>query len=173
MTIYTLMGGLTAALAAMAMSYLFFTDEMRGIIVGGANGLFIGIGMVLFETSWALGVVGRRVREASFTVVVLFKSAAYSAILIAGLLGPIVVLTDLGLAGAWSRSTITALVAGFALVTVSNFVVQVSMLLGRGVLLRFATGRYHQPSEEQRIFMFLDLQSYDRYHRTHWQSSLS
>lgn len=154
-----LIGGPTAALAAMAAAYIFLTNDMRGVIVGGVNGLSIGTGMVLFETSWARGVISRRVREASFTVVVLFKSVVWLVILTAGTLGPIVVLTDTRLVDAWGRSTIIAIVAGFALVTVSNFVVQVNKLLGRGVLVRFVTGRYHQPREEQRIFMFLDLQS--------------
>ncbi len=157
--LYALIGGPAAAVVAMVLVYLFFTTDARDVIVGGVNGLAIGTGMALFEASWAQGVFGRRVREASFTVVVLFKSVVWLAILVAGTLGPIIVLTDTRLVDAWNRPTIIAVVAGFALVTVLNFVAQVSRLLGRGVLLRFATGRYHRPSEEQRIFLFLDLQS--------------
>ncbi|MEK7249189.1 MAG: adenylate/guanylate cyclase domain-containing protein [Bacteroidota bacterium] len=40
-----------------------------------------------------------------------------------------------------------------------NFVRQVNRLLGHNALLMFITGKYHQPVEEERIFMFLDLKS--------------
>jgi len=36
---------------------------------------------------------------------------------------------------------------------------QISRLLGDGVLLKFLYGKYHKPVEEERIFMFLDLKS--------------
>ncbi|MBI5471544.1 MAG: adenylate/guanylate cyclase domain-containing protein [Ignavibacteriae bacterium] len=40
-----------------------------------------------------------------------------------------------------------------------NFIRQVNRLLGHNALLMFITGKYHQPVEEERIFMFLDLKS--------------
>jgi|SRR6185436_19134904 len=40
-----------------------------------------------------------------------------------------------------------------------NFAVQVNNLLGKGVLLNYILGRYHKPVKEERIFMFLDLES--------------
>ncbi|MEO0469268.1 MAG: adenylate/guanylate cyclase domain-containing protein [Bacteroidota bacterium] len=36
---------------------------------------------------------------------------------------------------------------------------EVSDNIGQGVLLNFLTGKYHQPIEEERIFMFLDMRS--------------
>ncbi|MFC2083565.1 adenylate/guanylate cyclase domain-containing protein [Bacteroidota bacterium] len=39
------------------------------------------------------------------------------------------------------------------------FILQVSDKFGQGVLLNFLLGKYHQPKEEERIFMFLDLNS--------------
>ena len=39
------------------------------------------------------------------------------------------------------------------------FILQVSDKFGQGVLLNFLLGKYHQPKEEERIFMFLDLTS--------------
>jgi adenylate cyclase len=41
----------------------------------------------------------------------------------------------------------------------TQFMLQVNDKFGPGVLWRLITGRYHQPREEERIFMFLDLQS--------------
>lgn len=39
------------------------------------------------------------------------------------------------------------------------FVLQISDKFGHGILFKFITGRYHAPKEEQRIFLFLDLNS--------------
>ena len=36
---------------------------------------------------------------------------------------------------------------------------QISRLLGEGVLMKFLYGKYHKPVEEERIFMFLDTKS--------------
>jgi adenylate cyclase len=36
---------------------------------------------------------------------------------------------------------------------------QISRLLGDGVMLKFLYGKYHKPVEEERIFMFLDIKS--------------
>ncbi|HMS64276.1 MAG TPA: adenylate/guanylate cyclase domain-containing protein [Ignavibacteria bacterium] len=40
-----------------------------------------------------------------------------------------------------------------------NFVTQINNLLGKNVLLNYITGKYHNPKEEERAFMFLDLSS--------------
>ncbi len=46
-----------------------------------------------------------------------------------------------------------------ACVSISLFYNEVSDNLGNGVLINFFTGKYHQPVEEERIFMFLDMKS--------------
>ena len=40
-----------------------------------------------------------------------------------------------------------------------SFYIQVNLLLGEGVLLKFLLGKYRKPTGENRIFMFLDLKS--------------
>ncbi|MBT8380935.1 MAG: adenylate/guanylate cyclase domain-containing protein [Ignavibacteria bacterium] len=47
------------------------------------------------------------------------------------------------------------------------FVLQISDKLGQGVLINFLLGKYHQPKEEMRIFMFLDLKSSTSYAEEH------
>src|SRR6185295_17359504 len=39
------------------------------------------------------------------------------------------------------------------------FFLQINQLLGEGILWKFIRGKYHQPREEERIFMFLDMKS--------------
>lgn len=48
-----------------------------------------------------------------------------------------------------------SLAAGFLI----NFIVQLSLLIGRNVFVNYLTGKYHKPVEEVRTFMFLDLVS--------------
>ncbi|RMG67381.1 MAG: adenylate/guanylate cyclase domain-containing protein [Bacteroidetes bacterium] len=44
-----------------------------------------------------------------------------------------------------------------------NFIRQVAAMFGPGTLAKLISGRYHQPQEEWRIFMFLDLKSSTTY----------
>ena len=39
------------------------------------------------------------------------------------------------------------------------FFIQINHLMGEGTLWKFIRGKYHQPREEERIFMFLDMKS--------------
>lgn len=43
------------------------------------------------------------------------------------------------------------------------FILQVNDKFGQGVLINFLLGRYHQPKEDERIFMFMDLKSSTAY----------
>ncbi len=43
-----------------------------------------------------------------------------------------------------------------------NFVFSVNQLLGPGVLFSFVAGRYHQPRSEERVLLFIDLESSTR-----------
>jgi adenylate cyclase len=40
---------------------------------------------------------------------------------------------------------------------IATFIWQLKSFFGKGVLINYLTGRYHKPSIEERIFMFLDL----------------
>lgn len=58
-----------------------------------------------------------------------------------------------------SRGFIYATSYGLIVSLFINFIIEVSHKLGRGVLFRLITGKYHKPRREERIFMFLDLKS--------------
>ncbi len=42
---------------------------------------------------------------------------------------------------------------------ISLFYAEISENIGHGILLNFFTGKYHSPTEEERVFMFLDMKS--------------
>jgi adenylate cyclase len=47
----------------------------------------------------------------------------------------------------------------FTMLIIVIFTLQVSRKIGQGMLFNFFTGKYHEPKEERRIFMCLDLKS--------------
>ncbi|MFC1783712.1 adenylate/guanylate cyclase domain-containing protein [Planctomycetota bacterium] len=49
------------------------------------------------------------------------------------------------------------------MVSAALFILQVSDKFGQGILINFLRGKYHQPKEEKRVFMFLDLKSSTTY----------
>ncbi len=148
-----------AALFGLAAGYFLGGGEISGVVVGGIIGLVIGAGMSSFEIIWTMGLLGRGVREAPFLVVVLIKSTAWITILLLGISLPLILLTDQSLAEVLDRGFAISAVGGFIAAAFMNLVFQIDALLGRGVLLKFVTGRYHRPREEDRIFLFLDLKS--------------
>ena len=54
---------------------------------------------------------------------------------------------------------LTLLLYTLSVYAVLIFFLQIDRLLGQGRLWKFILGKYHQPTEEQRIFMFLDVKS--------------
>lgn len=57
--------------------------------------------------------------------------------------------------GDYKDILIFAVIVGFLI----NLFTQINNLLGKKVLLNYVTGKYHNPKEEERAFMFLDLSS--------------
>lgn len=111
--------------------------------------------------------------QKSFTQKIVLKSAIYVAIIVSFLLIVTMVANAVELRTsiisrqvweyAWAFiSNYAFLSVGLymaAVIVVSQFYTEVSENIGLGVLNNFFTGRYHFPTEEARIFMFLDMKS--------------
>ena len=145
------------ALIGLVPGYVFGDGTTRSIVTGALIGFLIAAGMVAFDVAWAVGLIPRGWREAPFLVVLITRSLAWLAIIVATITVPLLTvggvswseLVDPGLA--WS------VVISFVAALVINFVAQVNRLLGRGVLVGLVLGRYHRPRQEVRIFLFVDL----------------
>lgn len=148
------LSGLSGAVPGFLLS-----GALEGTLVGILIGLLIGSGMIFFEVSWGVGLIGRRVRDAPFLAVVLFKSSAWLIIIVVGLAVPLLVLTDNGVVNLWDPGFAISVAISFAIALTFNFFAQLNALMGRGVLIRLVAGRYHRPREEERFFMFVDLAS--------------
>jgi adenylate cyclase len=130
--------------------------------VGVMIGVALAMPLILLEESG----VDRRTRRLSFSAALLVRTLAYLGSL------AVVFMTTGFVFGYLAGQTMneyrefifgqafrSQLAAGFAMYLVIVFIRQLDRLLGPGVLLRYLSGRYHQPRREARIFMFLDLKS--------------
>jgi adenylate cyclase len=150
------------ALIGMIPGYVLGDGSARSVLTGALIGLLVTVGMLVFEVGWAVGLVPRGWREAPFLVVLVTRSLAWLAIIVAAIALPLLTvggvpwddLVDQGFA--WS------VVITFLAALLFNFVAQVNRLLGRGVLIGLILGRYHRPRQEARIFLFVDLRSSTR-----------
>jgi adenylate cyclase len=108
----------------------------------------------------------RRFRRWSFTKILIFKVLLYTSIIYT-----VTFLVTL-ITGFFEGRRLSDLVpvlgsiepiilVAYTLVIYSLlvFFMEVNHLLGEGVLWKFVRGKYHQPREEERIFMFLDMKS--------------
>ena len=139
----------------------YLRPEMGGPVPATATliGVLIAIPLILFESS----TFAERFRRLSFPAAVLLKTVTYVGALTVIFLG-------VGLLVGWMKGltmqdfrdslpgSFVAITASFVLYLVIIFLRQLDSLLGPGVLLRFVTGRYHQPRRERRIFMFVDIE---------------
>jgi adenylate cyclase len=135
--------------------------ELGGAVPATATliGVLIALPLILFESS----TFAERFRRLSFPAAVLLKTVTYVGALTVIFLG-------VGLLFGWMKGltmqdfrdslpgSFAAIGTSFVLYLVIIFLRQLNSLLGPGVLLRFVTGRYHQPRRERRIFMFVDIE---------------
>ncbi|RZL46979.1 MAG: adenylate/guanylate cyclase domain-containing protein, partial [Pedobacter sp.] len=59
----------------------------------------------------------------------------------------------------WINLFLTIVIYSFFMILIITFIIQVNKKYGPGVLLPLLLGKYREPKEEERIFMFMDLKS--------------
>lgn len=129
----------------------------------------IGFLVGILEVFW----LGNRFRSRSFSRKLLYKLAFYSCFMLLVILiaYPLAAALELGasplneavmekfwnfLSSVEFLSTMVAIAFSLFL---SLFYSEISDNIGHGVLMNFFTGKYHQPREEYRIFLFSDMKS--------------
>ncbi len=150
--------------------YAFLPDFLAVLVLGIVGGLIGGYLLVYRLNS------GRR-RHRSFMsnivkagvmfVLIYTGSAAALVFVLAFGLGAVTGDLTAALDAGWtnvvvnlaSPSFLSNMVVWGLLVLATQFMLQVNDKFGPGVLWKLITGRYYHPREEERVFMFLDLQS--------------
>ena len=135
--------------------------DYNSVLVGFPLGLVFGL-LELF----LLPQANMRFRQWSFTKILIFKTLLYTAAVYVVTVGMAIVS---GLLEGRKMSELPAFLASmehlslvvYTLVIYGLivFFLQINYLLGEGILWKFIRGKYHQPREEERIFMFLDMKS--------------
>lgn len=110
----------------------------------------------------------KRLRNSYFMPMLLFSTVMYVLIIISSVFISFVILNKFDLEFLWSfdfksfilsTTMMYGLIFGLIMSFLFNAYSMFDTLLGKNFLLRIFTGRYHNPFEEKRIFMFLDMKS--------------
>ena len=127
------------------------------------TGTLIGTLEILYFNKWFV--------EKSFSKKILYKSLIYLAIILVFLVITLIasagtqhfVFGKKGWENVWvffsSYSFLSVILYITAIILVTQFYNEVSENMGLAVLNNFFTGKYHRPTEEERIYMFLDMKS--------------
>jgi len=141
----------------------------NNILITPLTALITGLIIGTIEIRWLNKLFIRK----SFTTKIIFKTLVYLAFIISSLLGLTIIAnaielqTNIFSKAVWDN--VMDFFSSFAfwsveiyitgIIAVSLFYTEVSENLGQEVLINFFKGKYHNPTEEERIFMFADMRS--------------
>jgi adenylate cyclase len=157
------------ALKRLSGSFPFWNELLGNLAFGIFGGLVVGwllvfkLGSRYRKKSFAYGII-----NAGLLFIVTYISLATVGLFIIDF---VFFSFDVGFSTALSKAAknvlfnifsptffINVFLFGF-LVSITQFMLQVSDKFGPGILWKFITGKYYHPRQEERIFMFLDLRS--------------
>ena len=128
-------------------------------------GLFLGLFFGLFEL-FLPQKLSRRFRKVPFLILIITKALIYTLLVavvtsIIGFISGLII--GLDIQQFWQsilspQQMITIAMTLFCY-TIIIFFLQIRRIMGTGILIKFLSGKYHRPVEEERIFMFLDIRS--------------
>ncbi len=150
LTRIVLISAVVSAASGATYGYLAHDALATGLLIGGAFGALLA----LLEGGVFQGAAGARLRRSPFLVYFGVRAVAYVVLIVATL-----VLVVWGLHGPAALETLGVADVLFTLLAsvVGNLMFAIAGLLGPGVLIAFAAGRYHRPLTEERALLFIDL----------------
>ncbi len=131
---------------------------VHGTLRGGFTGLLVSSVIAYFELYVVEGVNG--LRRKPFWQLLAIKEAVYIGAILGGdFIGSSLLGAPDDPGFGLNRITAVTFVfsVGFALLI--NFTMEMSMLLGPGVMANMLRGRYHRPRMERRLLVFFDMRS--------------
>ena len=144
---------ITTGMAHSTTSAQILDGLLRGLFTGIVVSALLG-GFELF----AVGSPWARRRSLPFLWLFVFKAMLYTAIiLLTDWAGSRLFAIDGDPGFGLNRLTLTTLAVALVVSVGFNFVIEMSQLLGPGVLGALVRGRYHQPRRECRLFVFFDM----------------
>lgn len=129
-----------------------------GLWRGAVTSVATALPVALFEVHYKSWNIGQALLRQPFWALMLAKSVIYLALFLFGSsVGALTSTIPDDRPGQFLNVTMNDVVFAYAMALVINLALEINRLIGPGVLLRFVTGRYHAPREEERIFLCLDL----------------
>jgi adenylate cyclase len=144
-----------AVSAAAGMSFPLISGILSWrLIVGGALlAALITFVLLIFENH----VYDKRLRQMSVKRAILLKSLVYAVVITACYAVMSLVARNDGYSEGKVLTFQSVFTFALVLSLIVSSVLSVSRILGQHELIRLVLGRYHQPREEERVLMFVDL----------------
>jgi adenylate cyclase len=133
--------------------------SLGGIARGAFTGALITVILASFEMLKDEAPAMARLRQAPFLAHLAVKTLVYLAVILFGVAAGAWLWPTPSDTGSWLPVARSDILFSIAVAFVFNFVLDMTTLLGRNVLLDFVTGRYHRPRVEERIFLFMDMEN--------------
>jgi adenylate cyclase len=144
--------GLAGAGYALAQSQV--TTEL--VITSVLHGIAIGFLVTMFEIWLDQDSMREWIARLSFTSTLILRSVVYGLVIVLVHAVIMEVRHSFGI-GSRHGAFLDVLIFSLAAALAINFVMQVSNLLGPRTLISFFTGRYHEPLQENRFVLFVDI----------------
>jgi len=155
---YTLLGAVIGMIYGMVMSsimdgHIALNSAFRGIYTGTViAGLISTFELLVVERP------GGGLRRLSFLKLLTIKELTYTAIILVGDWSGSQLFADTASPGfGFNRMTVITYIFSISATLFIVFIIEMSTLLGPGVLGDIMRGRYHTPRQEQRLLVFLDM----------------
>ncbi len=152
-------GAIAGAIYGMGVDAKLSGDlGWEGALRGLVTGALVTIVIAGFEIFFVNDPRGQWLRRLPFMKVALLKTMFY-AIAIVGMdaLGDVLVPINGAYPIGLNLNTLITLLVALGFTFITSTIMQINLLLGPGVLRNFIKGRYHQPRQEQRLFLFIDM----------------
>lgn len=161
---YALLGLMFGLLVATVYNYLYDMPLIMIVFRAGSLGALLGITLNSIE----LFIANKKYERLSFITLFLIRTSLFTTAAILLLLF-INTVTDFEIAHLSFREKVSRyiltgtfkydLLIAWVLAVFSSVLLQIGKLHSKGVLLKYVTGRYHHPTETNRIFSFIDIKS--------------
>jgi adenylate cyclase len=155
---YTLLGAVIGVIYGLIISHVMDGELMLHSAVRGVfTGALIAGGISSFELL-VVERAGGGLRRLPFLQLLAIKEMTYTAVILGGdWLGSTLFSQGSDPGFGFNRVTVITYIFSISATLLIVFIIEMSTLLGPGVLRDIMRGRYHRPRQERRLLVFLDM----------------
>ncbi len=148
--------GVAAATAALGAGYSTVAGGLPRF--GALAGLLIGLLLAAFELFFVQTSAGVWLRRLPLLVFIVVATLVWALLIGFSIYVATPYLLEIEMFPiAIDSRNVSGFAFAFGLAFLSTFVLRIESLIGGRVLINFLIGRYHKPTREARVFMFLDI----------------